>query len=142
MSAVYLRLDRSSGDRIWLEQDGEQVPIGAAFFNGFRITPNDVPLILTMVKNFVAGRDKEAAISLPVLYLDHSGGNHLWFESDDGTVPVETALRDGFVINKYDAELVIDLLGAFVRKSYFAYCLPGDRCEPGHAIRLLPHEKN
>lgn len=60
MSPITLHLDKSTPSSFHFERDGKHVELEAAFAEGFTITPNDAPAILTLAAHFLQNRDERA----------------------------------------------------------------------------------
>ena len=58
MNPIALILDRSTPSHLYLERDGKPVDLETAFREGFTITKDDAPAILTLAANFVQTRDQ------------------------------------------------------------------------------------
>ena len=60
MTPITLHLDKSTPWHLHFERDGKPVELEAAFREGFTVTPNDAPAILSLAAAFLKTRDENA----------------------------------------------------------------------------------
>ena len=58
MSAIVLHLDWSSANNLHFTRDGKRVDLETAFREGFTVTADDAPAILTMATQHLQSRDE------------------------------------------------------------------------------------
>jgi hypothetical protein len=56
-SPIVLQLDRSTSANLHFERDGMRVDLETAFAEGFVVSPNDCPAVLTLVQQHLQARD-------------------------------------------------------------------------------------